>query len=86
MRAGRPHPVAPVMTGMTMCWSREVKEEWCTSEALAVMRSRQITGEFSGNVKLLFKYIINDGIFSSELLLFLCTVKRMYFLRIARSL
>ena len=61
-------------------------EECCTSEALAVMKSRQITDEFSGNVKLLFKYILNDGIFSSELLLFLCTVKRMHFLGIARSL
>lgn len=63
------------------------KNEW-TSEALTVMKSRQITDDFSGDVKLLFKYIINDGIFSSELLLFLwtTTVKRMCLLGIEQSL
>lgn len=56
---GGSYSVAPVMTGMIMCQSREMtRKKVFTSEALKMMRSKQATDDFNGNGKLFYKYII----------------------------
>lgn len=39
---------------------RSDKEECMNFRSTKMMQSKQITGDFSDNVKLFFKYIIND--------------------------